>query len=85
MLRNKAGQMAMVTPWEHADPDIGAHAGTVVTCVSFGPSGLGGASWKTEPELIDGFGNAVGWDDMDLLPLSGEPVTEGHEHAALVP
>lgn len=68
-LRNKAGHLAIVVPFEEAAPDIKAHGGKVVTPVRIGACGLGPHAWSTEPTLYDGYGNALAWDDRDLKPL----------------
>lgn len=68
-MRNKAGQLAVVVPWEDADDDIKAHGGKVVTPIKLTTCGLGGCAWATEPALLDAFGNVLAWDDRDLKPL----------------
>jgi hypothetical protein len=77
-LRNKAGQMAIVVPFEGAAGDIQAHGGKIVTAIKFGSCGLGEPAWSTEPVLLDGFGNTIGWDDRDLKPLPQEQAPIGH-------
>jgi hypothetical protein len=71
-VQNKAGQLAVVVPWEEAPDDIKAHGGKVVTPTKHKPCGLGPPAWQTEPTLLDGYGNALAWDDRDLKPL-GKP------------
>ena len=72
-LRNRAGQKAVVVPFEEAAEDIKAHGGKVVTPIEHGPCGLGPNAWRTEPALYDGFGNVLAWDDRDLKPLGKTP------------
>ena len=72
-MRNKAGQLAVVVPWDEADDDIKAHGGKIVLCVRYAPCGLGGSGWHTEPELTESNGLALVWDDRDLLPLGRTP------------
>ena len=81
-LRNRVGQLAVIVPFEGADEDIQAHGGKIVTPVSFGASGLGGNSWKTEPALFDAYGNVIGWDDLDLKPI-GDPTSLQSEPLAV--
>lgn len=78
-LRNRVDQLVVVVPFDGAADDIKAHGGKIVKPVRYGASGLGGNSWTTDPVLFDGFGNAIGWDDLDLKPLGDgatlEPTT----------
>lgn len=74
-MRNKAGQLAVVVPWEHADEDIQTHGGKVVVPIRHSRCGLGPPAWHTEPILYDRFGNALAWDDRDLKPLGKLPAT----------
>lgn len=72
-MRNKTGQLAIVVPWPEAAADIQAHGGKVVTPTSYAPCALGPPAWRTSPELFDGYGNALAWDDRDLKPLGKPP------------
>jgi hypothetical protein len=81
VMRNKAGQLAVVVPWAEAADDIKAHGGKVVTPTEHTPCGLGPPAWQTEPTLLDGYGNALAWDDRDLKPL-GKPPTVARKKAA---
>ena len=80
-MRNKAGQLAVVVPWEGAAPDIKAHGGKIVTPLRHTPCGLGPPAWQTEPALLDGYGNALAWDDRDLKPLGRPPAVARKEAA----
>ena len=73
-MRNKVGQPAIVLPWEGAADDIKRHGGKMVTPTSHRICGLGSPAWHTEPQLFDGYGNSLAWDDRDLKPL-GRPQT----------
>lgn len=75
-LRNRAGQLAVVVPFDGAADDIKAHGGKIVKPVRYSASGLGGNSWTTDPVLVDGFGNVIGWDDLDLKPLGDGAILE---------
>lgn len=75
-LRNRVGQLAVIVPFEGAAPDIQAHGGKIVTPVSYGPCGLGGDAWNTEPTHLDAYGNAISWNDQDLKPLGGADCVE---------
>lgn len=70
---NRAGQLAVVVPFEDAAADIKAHGGKIVTPIRHRACGLGPSAWTTDPVLYDGYGNALAWDDRDLKPLGEKP------------
>lgn len=72
-MRNKAGQLAVVVPWDGADDDIKAHGGKIVTPLRHLPCGLGPPAWQTCPALKDAYGHTLAWDDRDLKPLGKSP------------
>ena len=71
-MRNKAGQLAVVVPWQDAAADIQSHGGKIVTPLRHGPCAVGASAWTTAPQLLDGYGNLLAWDDRDLKPLGSD-------------